>query len=1087
MAINLPPFPPFQVHAEEQSAGTRWRKYLAKFENLLTALNIVNDDRKKAMLLHYIGEEAYDIYDSFSDEKKGKGATVTVGDVTRPNEYPVLKQSLTDYFTPKANTSYEVFKFRQAKQNAGEAIDSYYTRLRTLASTCEFHNADNEILGQIIQGCTSTRIRRRALRDNYNLDKLLDEARAIELAESRATAMEGVDHQPQVNQVNSGQQRGRSRSRGHGARGHGHGARGHGARGRGAHGQSRGETRNSDSCTNCGGSNSHKTCPAYGKECRYCKKKNHFAAVCRKKLNKQSVSFAHAEKADTSSDESVFHINDTNRNHKVPSVTAQLGNNDVKFLVDTGASVNILNNEVYKQMPKQPTLSKPCPLIYAYGSSTPLNVLGYFRTQVTFKSKTVGADFYVVQSKGRQNSHCLLGATTAQALDMIHFAFTSLSPSIPDQFQSLFDGKMGKIDGVQVKLHIDQSVQPVSQRHRRIPFHVRKDVEAELQRLEDQGVIEPVSGPTPWVSPVVVVPKKSSGVRVCIDMRMANKAISREKHPMPTADELMADLNSSTVFSKLDLSNAYHQLELAEESRYITTFSTHVGLRRYKRLLFGVNAASEIFQKVISDLLADIQGAKNLSDDIIIHGTDQSDHDRALKLTLERLSSVGAKLNKDKCIFSVDKITFYGHVFSSLGVSADPEKVKAIVGRAPPKNPAEVRSFLGMTQYVSRYVHQYATLTEPLRRLTRQDVPWSWSRDEQTAFESLKTALSSAQVMVYFDQNKPTEVIVDASPVGVAAILAQDGKVVCYASRALTDVEQRYSQTDREMLAVVYGVEHFHLYLFASDFRVVTDHKPLLGIVHSQKPASARMERWRLRLMPYQFTLEYRPGKDDLNPADFMSRHPYEQPTRDNAAEAYVAFISQNAVPKAMRFDEVQRATLADLSLQKVMTAVQTGRWWDDPDLSLYCRFKDEFSVYDGVVLRDHRLVIPSSLQDQVIDIAHNTHQGIVKTKQLIREKVWFPGIDKMVEETVRACIPCQASYPGPSKREPICPTPLPPEPWSEIALDFAGPFPSGQYVLVALDEHSRFPEVEIVPSTSAKTVIPRLSSIFARQGFLRS
>lgn len=168
MAINLPPFPPFQVHAEEQSAGTRWRKYLAKFENLLTALNIVNDDRKKAMLLHYIGEEAYDIYDSFSDEKKGKGATVTVGDVTRPNEYPVLKQSLTDYFTPKANTSYEVFKFRQAKQNAGEAIDSYYTRLRTLASTCEFHNADNEILGQVMQGCTSTRIRRWALRDNFN-------------------------------------------------------------------------------------------------------------------------------------------------------------------------------------------------------------------------------------------------------------------------------------------------------------------------------------------------------------------------------------------------------------------------------------------------------------------------------------------------------------------------------------------------------------------------------------------------------------------------------------------------------------------------------------------------------------------------------------------------------------------------------------------------------------------------------------------------------------------------------------------------------------------------------------------------------
>ena len=124
-------------------------------------------------------------------------------------------------------------------------------------------------------------------------------------------------------------------------------------------------------------------------------------------------------------------------------------------------------------------------------------------------------------------------------------------------------------------------------------------------------------------------------------------------------------------------------------------------------------------------------------------------------------------------------------------------------------------------------------------------------------------------------------------------MFTQEGKVVSYASRALTDVEQRYSQTDREMLAVVYGVEHFHLYLFASEFVVITDHKPLLGIVNSTKPASARMERWRLRLMPYQLTLEYRPGKNELNPADYMSRHPYEQPRRDNSARANVAFVSK--------------------------------------------------------------------------------------------------------------------------------------------------------------------------------------------------
>ena len=299
----------------------------------------------------------------------------------------------------------------------------------------------------------------------------------------------------------------------------------------------------------------------------------------------------------------------------------------------------------------------------------------------------------------------------------------------------------------------------------------------------------------------------------------------------------------------------------------------------------------------------------------------------------------------------------------------------------------------------------------------------------------------------------------------------------------MTDVEQRYSQTDREMLAVVYGVEHYHLYLFGSTFIVVTDHKPLLGILKSRKPATARVERWRLRLMPYEFDLLYRPGKDKRNPADFISRHSHTQSVRDNAGEAYVKFVSKNTVPKTMTFEEIQTATQQDPQFQRLQMADETNKW-KDPDFSCFAHFKDEVSVYDDVILRDHRIVVPPSLRQKVVDIAHRTHRGIVKTKQLIREKMWFPGIDKVVEETVKKCIPWQTSYPGHSQREPLCPTPLPSEPWSEIAVDFAGPFPSGHYVLVAIDEHSRYPEVEAISSTSARVVIPRLNDIFARQGF---
>ena len=199
---------------------------------------------------------------------------------------------------------------------------------------------------------------------------------------------------------------------------------------------------------------------------------------------------------------------------------------------------------------------------------------------------------------------------------------------------------------------------------------------------------------------------------MCVDMREANKALGREKHPMPTVDDLIADLNNSTVFSKMDLTNAYHQLELKESSRYITTFSTHAGLRRYKGLLFGVNAASETFQRTIADLLSDIPGARNLPDGIIVHGKTQAEHDKNLRKTLKRLQEKGAKLNREICKFSVNKLTFFGHVFSDKGISVNPEKIKSIVDTDPPKNVAEVRSFLSMTQYVSRFIPQYATLTE---------------------------------------------------------------------------------------------------------------------------------------------------------------------------------------------------------------------------------------------------------------------------------------------------------------------------------------------------------------------------------------
>ena len=394
-----------------------------------------------------------------------------------------------------------------------------------------------------------------------------------------------------------------------------------------------------------------------------------------------------------------------------------------------------------------------------------------------------------------------------------------------------------------------------------------------------------------------------------------------------------------------------------------------------------------------------------------------------------------------------------------------------------------------MANYSSRYIPNYATITEPLRVLTKKNARFTWTSSHQTAFDHMKKALTRAPVMSYFDTTKETFITVDASSVGISAILSQQGsdadtpQVVAYASRVLTPVEQRYSQTEKEALGIVWGIEHFHLYIYGSHLTLITDHKPLEVIYGNINPKpSARIERWVLRLQPYSFSVVYKPGKD--NPAEFLSRHPSSESISKHAvmADEYVSLLALSAVPKAMTISDIQKATDADKTMQSLRAAIRHNKW--DCDLVKPFRaIKDELIVApQNIVLRGSQIVVPESLQQQAIDIAHETHQGLVKTKALLREKVWFPGIDKLVKETLDRCIPCQATG-QPNPPIPIRMTPMPDGPWQKVHADFYGPLPTGEYLLVLIDRYSRYPEVEIVRSTKASVVIPKFDKIFATHG----
>ena len=341
-------------------------------------------------------------------------------------------------------------------------------------------------------------------------------------------------------------------------------------------------------------------------------------------------------------------------------------------------------------------------------------------------------------------------------------------------------------------------------------------------------------------------------------------------------------------------------------------------------------------------------------------------------------------------------------------------------------------------------------------RLTHKNSEWDWTPCHQKAFETIQCTLTE-DVLSYYDPQRETTVFVDASPCGVGAILTQSDDqhtyIISYASRALTPVERRYSQLEREALTIVFGCEKYHLYILGKPVNIITDHKPLVPMFtnpHLQLPA--KIERWILRLQQYHMRVTYSPGKG--NPADYMSRHPHHtNSSRENEqqTERYLNFLISTRTPQALTPDIIKRETAKDRILQRVITAINTSNW-NHPNESSY-------------------------------SLSTRRHQVLVKSKALIRTKVWFPSMDRMLEECIKNCLPCQATTTSKRQMPPLHMTPLPPQPWHHLSADFFGPLPSEEYLLVIIDDYPRYPIVKIIHSTSACAVIPAFDRTFALFG----
>ena len=648
-----------------------------------------------------------------------------------------------------------------------------------------------------------------------------------------------------------------------------------------------------------------------------------------------------------------------------------------------------------------------------------------------------------------------------------------------------FPEGIGKLKDYELHLQIDDDAKPVTQRSRPIPLSQRDFVANQTKELIDNDIIEEVkSSATTWLSPIHVVQREGKQ-RMTVDMRVANECISRIRKPIPVPDEVLAELNGSTFFSKIDLNSAYFQIPLDDVSRDITTFQTHTGIFRFKRLFFGVTSACEDFQGIMSSLLSGIQGCRSIADDIIVFGKTKIDHDKALYAVLKQLQESGLTINREKSEFGVRSVNFFGFRISDKGTA--PLVKDSLLKIERPCDKAEVRSFIGMVNFVSRYIPKFSTLLEPISKLLGKDIPFEWGPEQEVSFSKILAEVKNPRVLRHFDPNLPTELITDASPVGLSGILLQGGQPVKFISRKLTAVERRYSQIEREALAVVWACEKLHFYLYGIKFTIKSDHRPLKILYAPTGKPCARILRWALRLLPYKFEIRHIPGIS--NPADYFSRKPTDEASNDDNqdikdTEGFINSLLIATTPNSISLQEVLSESVRDKTISDLVARLNDNQWHMSPHIQCYEKVKDLLSVKNGLVLKEDKLLIPSSLRQRCMDIAHSTHLGIEKTKQFLRSKVWWPGLDKDVTEFIKNCGTCLAVNPdGQERLEPLKIKHVPTKPFSTVHIDLFGPLESGVTILGIIDELSRWPELYVLERTQTKDVIEALDTTFCRFG----
>ena len=1060
-----------------------WDRYIDRLSMYFEANDITDPAQKRATLIAEVGPTTYALFCKVLFPSKPTECT-----------FQEINDAMKKHLQPTTSIIIERYKFNTRHRQPGESIEAFVAELRGLAEHCNYGDGlDSMLRDRFVCGLRDDRLTKSLLTqgDKLTFAKAVELAHAWQQAEDHAKDMTTSSRGASVHKVNT---RGQPRT----------------------HKQKQHEVR----CFRCG-QTTHNAQDCWAKDKKFARDKasgntrsgggTHYVkehAQGENQMSENNTGSSDKSVGDrgTSGSESpesagaygMYQLRTPGHVSAPLMVTMCINNTDIVMEVDTGSGYSIISESKYNDKlgggVTVPLLDSDYTLYTYTGESLP--ILGKAMVEVNHNDQMIVLPLYVVKGDGptllgREWLH-MLQLDWKQILRVNNLNTSDPCESVMSQHTSLFQDDLGTLQGHKVHIAVDSGAQPRFCKARPVPFAYKTKVEAELDRLESDGVLKNVTF-SQWAAPIVPVIKENGDIRICGDFKVTvNPVALPDKYPLPRVEELFAKVSGGTLFTKLDLSNAYQQLELDDQSSELCTINTHKGLYRYTRLPYGISTAPSLFQRVMDSLLADIPHACCFLDDVLVTGTTDEEHFNNLYKVMSRLENAGLRLRRDKCVFFAPEVTYLGYRINAEGLQPTDKKVQAIIAAPAPTSVSELKSFLGLVNYYGKFLPNLSTVLAPLHKLLRKDCPWTWGTAQQAAFETCKQKLVSADLLVHFELDKQLVVSCDASPYGVGAVLAHrelDGseRPIAYASRTLTPAERNYSQLDREGLAVVFAVKYFHQYLYGRQFHITTDHKPLLGLFgeHRQIPymASSRLQRWCLTLSAYQYKLEYRPGSANAN-ADAFSRLPLPGNENDRTPEPGDYVLLFNALEStAVNCDKIRHWTHRDPVLAQVKQFIMQGWPHTCPDSQIqpYFNRQSELSMHDGCIMWGSRVVIPPQGRKYMLEELHDTHPGISRMKSLARSYVWWPQIDKDLESTVQKCHNCQVNRKSPPVAN-LHPWEWPQEPWSRVHIDFAGPF-MGHNFLIIVDAHSKWLDVQIMKSTTSQATIDTLRRVFATHG----